>query len=80
MPVCVGGSVKLTFVFFLQGFIFYHFVWLFPIHLVLTGYFLYQEVQYASFVGVGIVLLQSPLLVVLSKLFSSIRQDIHMYM
>ncbi|XP_064396708.1 ATP-binding cassette sub-family C member 4-like [Halichondria panicea] len=55
------------------AFLFVHIVWIAPIHLIVVTYLVYAEVGWSAFLVTGFVLLQVPLQILISKVFSRYR-------
>ncbi|XP_068140076.1 probable multidrug resistance-associated protein lethal(2)03659 [Drosophila tropicalis] len=56
-----------------RAFIHFHFMWLGPLELLLSSYFLFQQIGWSSFYGTAILLLYLPFQAYLSKLTSRLR-------
>ena len=57
----------------IQSTLFYHHLWVGPIHLTLVTYFIYMEIGPTSIVAMFLVILQVPLQVFLAKSFIKLR-------
>ncbi|EDW89980.1 probable multidrug resistance-associated protein lethal(2)03659 [Drosophila yakuba] len=56
-----------------RALIHFHFLWLGPLELLISSYFLYQQIGVASLYGIGILLLYLPVQTFLSRLTSRLR-------
>ncbi|KAH8334612.1 hypothetical protein KR059_012208 [Drosophila kikkawai] len=56
-----------------RALIHFHFLWLGPLELLISSYFLYQHIGVASLYGIGILLLYLPIQTYLSRLTSKLR-------
>ncbi|KAH8413402.1 hypothetical protein KR009_010872 [Drosophila setifemur] len=56
-----------------RALIHFHFMWLGPLELLISSYFLYQQIGLASLYGIGILLLYLPFQTFLSRLTSKLR-------
>ncbi|EDV33395.1 uncharacterized protein Dana_GF24219 [Drosophila ananassae] len=56
-----------------RALIHFHFLWLGPLELLISSYFLYQQIGVASLYGIGILLLFLPFQTYLSRLTSKLR-------
>ncbi|KAH8269315.1 hypothetical protein KR018_003153 [Drosophila ironensis] len=56
-----------------RALIHFHFLWLGPLELLISSYFLYQQIGLASLYGIGILLLYLPFQTYLSRLTSKLR-------
>lgn len=70
--VCLSvGWANLTCI--IQGFQVAHFLWISPIHMAIVVYILYQEIQWCSFIVLGLVILQFPVHFVSVWKFTQLR-------
>ena len=51
----------------------YNFLWIAPLHVALTTYLLYLEVQWSAFIATTLIVLQVPLQLFLVKIFAKIK-------
>jgi len=56
-----------------RALIHFHFLWLGPLELLISSYFLYQQIGIASLYGIGILLLYLPVQTFMSRLTSKLR-------
>ncbi|XP_017097976.2 probable multidrug resistance-associated protein lethal(2)03659 [Drosophila bipectinata] len=56
-----------------RALIHFHFLWLGPLELLISSYFLYQQIGVASFYGISILILYLPLQTYLSRVTSKLR-------
>ncbi|KAH8366457.1 hypothetical protein KR084_009619 [Drosophila pseudotakahashii] len=56
-----------------RALIHFHFLWLGPLELLISSYFLYQQIGLASLYGIGILLLYLPVQTFMSRLTSKLR-------
>ncbi|XP_019860364.1 PREDICTED: multidrug resistance-associated protein 4-like [Amphimedon queenslandica] len=56
-----------------QAFLMYHYLWIGPLHVILTTYLMFLEVQWSAFIATALLVLQIPLQSVLAKVFTKIK-------
>lgn len=57
----------------LQAFLFFHYLWISPIHLIAFTFLVYREIGWSAFLASGFIVLQVPLQIFLARLFAKLR-------
>ena len=56
-----------------QAFLFYHYIWISPIHLLVVTCLLYIEIGVPSILAAVLIILQIPVQIISAKLYSVLR-------
>ena len=57
----------------MQAFLYCHFMWIAPIHLIVVTYLIYHEIQWSAFLATLLVVAQVPVQMILVWIFTKLR-------